>query len=173
MGFMGIGTGELVVILALAALLVGPEKMVKFARDAGRLLARLRQETQGLRGEFAEALDLDVDDTIDEIKQIGQEAQDIKSEIEGAMDFTGRAKPRAERPTPGARPMATAPEQKPKHKSTFVPAEQESPDAEPVELRGPELVPTEDEAVEPVTLGGVATIEDQPKADVDASEGEE
>jgi len=172
MGFMGIGTGELIVILALAALVVGPEKMVKFARDAGRLLARLRQETEGLRGEFSDALDLDVGDTVDEIKQIGQEAQEIKSEIEGAMDFTGRAKPRAERPTPGARPTAAAPERKPSGESSFVSAEQQSPDAEPVELRGPELVPAEDEAVEPVSLGGVATIEEQPKAEVDTSEGE-
>ena len=161
MGFMGIGTGELIVILALVALVVGPDKMVKFARDAGRLLARLRQETDGLRGEFTDALDLDVDDTIHEIKQIGQEAQEIKSELEGAFDITGKAKPkpRAERPSPSARPLPATPEPEPQ--PTFRPADQESPDAEPVELRGTELVPADEEAAEPLALGGVNTVDDE------------
>lgn len=168
MGFMGIGTGELIVILAITALVVGPEKMVKLARDAGRLLAKLRQETESLRGEFSEALDLDVDDTVEEIKQIGQEAQEIKSELEGAFDVTGRAKPRMERPSPSARPL---PEQRKLGKEpAFRPADQESPDAEPVELHDVEFVPNDDQEAEAVSLGGVTAVEEDPQESSDGDD---
>ncbi|MGC9359796.1 MAG: twin-arginine translocase TatA/TatE family subunit [Anaerolineae bacterium] len=159
MAFLGIGTGELIAILAITALVVGPEKMVKLARDAGRLLAKLRQETEGIRGEFADALDFDVDDMVREIKQIGQEAQEIKSELEGALDVTGQAKPRTERPSPSARPM---PQRTPSRaEPSFRPADQESADAEPVELRDVEFVPDDDQEAEPVNLAGVTTVEEE------------
>ena len=158
MAFLGIGTGELIAILAITALVVGPEKMVKLARDAGRLLARLRQETEGIRGEFADALDVDVDDTVREIKQIGQEAQDIKSELAGALDVAGQAKPRTERPSASARPMARQP--RASAEPSFQPADQKSADAEAVELRNVELVPSDDQEAEPVSLGGVTTVDD-------------
>jgi Sec-independent protein translocase protein TatA len=163
MSFLGIGTGELIVILAITALVVGPEKMVKLARDAGRLLAKLRQETEGIRGEFADALDVDVDDTVQEIKQIGQEAKEIKSELEGALDVTGQAKPRSERPSASARPMPQRTSASPE--PSFRPANRESPDAEPVELRDVEFVPNDDQEAEAVTLGGVTTVEEERSSD--------
>jgi len=52
----GVGTGELLLVLVIAMLVVGPERMVGFARDAGRLLAKFRQETDSVTEEFREAL---------------------------------------------------------------------------------------------------------------------
>ncbi len=170
MGFMGIGTGELIVILAITALVVGPDKMVKWARDAGRLIAKLRQETESIRGEFAEALDVDVDDTVQEIKQIGQEARDIKSEIEGALDITGQARSRAARPSASARPLRQ--QRQTPDKSAFKSADQESVDAEPTELRGVELVPSNDQEAEAISLGGVTTIEEEQDESCDDNDAE-
>ncbi|MEA3407422.1 MAG: twin-arginine translocase TatA/TatE family subunit [Chloroflexota bacterium] len=55
----GIGTGEILLILVIAMLVVGPERMVSFARDAGRLLAEFHQETDSVTKEFREALSVE------------------------------------------------------------------------------------------------------------------
>jgi len=148
MGFMGIGTGELIVILAITALVVGPDKMVKWARDAGRLIAKLRQETESIRGEFAEALDVDV----------------------GALDITGQARSRAARPSASARPLRQ--QRQTPDKSAFKSADQESVDAEPTELRGVELVPSNDQEAEAISLSGVTTIEEEQDESCDDNDAE-
>ena len=55
----GIGTGEIILILVIAVLIVGPERMVVFARQAGRLLAQFRQQSDSMTKEFREALALE------------------------------------------------------------------------------------------------------------------
>lgn len=55
----GIGTGEILLILIIATLVVGPEQMVSFARDMGQLLAKFRQETDSVTEEFREALSVE------------------------------------------------------------------------------------------------------------------
>ena len=59
----GVGTGEIVLILAIAMLVVGPERMVTFARQAGELIAKFRQQTDSVTAEFREALSLDPEST--------------------------------------------------------------------------------------------------------------
>lgn len=54
----GIGTGEVLLILIIATLVVGPEEMVAFARDLGQLLAKFRQETDSVTEEFREVLSM-------------------------------------------------------------------------------------------------------------------
>ena len=51
----GIGTGELLLLLVLALLVLGPERMPKLARDVGRTIADLRRTSEELRTEFLEA----------------------------------------------------------------------------------------------------------------------
>lgn len=51
----GIGTGELLVILVIALLVLGPERMPKLARDVGRTLGDLRRTSDELRQEFLNA----------------------------------------------------------------------------------------------------------------------
>ncbi|MFH1084330.1 MAG: twin-arginine translocase TatA/TatE family subunit [Chloroflexota bacterium] len=58
----GVGTGEILLILVIAMLVVGPERMVTFARQAGELLAKFRQQTDSVTSEFREALSLDPQD---------------------------------------------------------------------------------------------------------------
>jgi sec-independent protein translocase protein TatB len=59
---VGIGSGELILILIIAILVVGPEQMVKFSAQIGRLIARLRAETNDVTREFRDAFDLEIGD---------------------------------------------------------------------------------------------------------------
>lgn len=84
MNFMGIGTGELIVILIIAVLVVGPDKMVELAGKLGRLFVKLRQMTDGATHEFRDALA--IDEITDAIKGVTDEVKDIGQEIKGTAD---------------------------------------------------------------------------------------
>ena len=51
----GIGTGELLLLLVIALIVLGPERMPKLARDLGRALAEFRKTSDELRSEFLNA----------------------------------------------------------------------------------------------------------------------
>lgn len=84
MNFMGIGTGELIVILIIGVLVVGPDKMVELASKMGRLFVKLRQMTNGATNEFRDALA--IDEIKDAIKGITDEVKDIGQEVKATAD---------------------------------------------------------------------------------------
>lgn len=51
----GIGPEELVLILIIALIVLGPERMPKVARDLGRVVGELRRTSDELRQEFLNA----------------------------------------------------------------------------------------------------------------------
>ncbi len=51
----GIGSGELILLLIVALIVLGPERMPKLARDLGRAVAEFRKTSDELRGEFLNA----------------------------------------------------------------------------------------------------------------------
>lgn len=51
----GIGSGELLLLLIIALIVLGPERMPKLARDLGRVLADFRRTSDELREEFLNA----------------------------------------------------------------------------------------------------------------------
>ena len=51
----GIGSGELLLLLIVALIVLGPERMPKLARDLGRAVAEFRKTSDELRGEFLNA----------------------------------------------------------------------------------------------------------------------
>jgi Tat protein translocase TatB subunit len=51
----GIGTGELLLLLVVALIVLGPERMPKLARDLGRAMAEFRKTSDELRSEFLNA----------------------------------------------------------------------------------------------------------------------
>ncbi len=51
----GIGTGELLLLLLVALVVLGPERMPRLARDVGRALAEFRKTSDELREEFLNA----------------------------------------------------------------------------------------------------------------------
>lgn len=55
----GVGTGELVLIMVIAMLVVGPERVVEFAAQLGQMIAKFRRETESITSEFRDAFSLD------------------------------------------------------------------------------------------------------------------
>ena len=53
-----VGGGEIVVILLLALLLLGPEKLPETARKVGKILAEIRRVTSGFEEEVRSAMDI-------------------------------------------------------------------------------------------------------------------
>jgi len=58
----GVGTGEILAILVIAMVVVGPERMVEFASKMGRFIAQFRQQTDSVTKEFREAFSLELDE---------------------------------------------------------------------------------------------------------------
>jgi Sec-independent protein translocase protein TatA len=83
----GIGTGEIIAILVITALVVGPEKMVEMAGQLGRMVAKLRQQTDSMSKEFREALSLEelqqaLDDAKREAGELGDVLQGTAAEVQ-------------------------------------------------------------------------------------------
>jgi Tat protein translocase TatB subunit len=57
-----VGTGELLVILLLALIVLGPDKLPEFARKVGRVTSELRRMSQGFQSEMRQAIDFSDDD---------------------------------------------------------------------------------------------------------------
>ncbi len=51
----GIGTGELLLLLIIALIVLGPERMPKLARDLGKTMNDLRRTSDELKSEFLNA----------------------------------------------------------------------------------------------------------------------
>ena len=60
---LNLGTGEVLVILVVALVVLGPEKLPGAARQAGRWLAELRKVSSGFQAELRDALQEPVDQT--------------------------------------------------------------------------------------------------------------
>jgi sec-independent protein translocase protein TatB len=77
MDIFGIGTNELLVILLLAAIVLGPERLARLAREAGKLARNLRAYFGSLSDELKNELDM-----LDDLR-------DVKREIDHVMDDIG------------------------------------------------------------------------------------
>jgi sec-independent protein translocase protein TatB len=162
---LGIGTGELLLILVIAVLVVGPEKMVEFASQAGRWLAKFRQMTEGVTKEFNEAIALEVDKAE---KGEGEASVEGATSPEVAQIEAGPAVA-AESATPSALLPPVAPtveivvdgETEPISDLLPTASPENAPSAEPVAVEVAQLVP-EDEEVEPMPVGEVVLIADEP-----------
>ena len=57
MNFMGIGPGELILILVIALLVFGPRRLPEIGRALGRTIAEFRRMSQELTAEMAQELE--------------------------------------------------------------------------------------------------------------------
>lgn len=96
----GIGTGELLVLLVLALLVLGPERMPRMARDIGKTVGDLRRTSDELRREF-----LNADALIDKAAAIGEPAAPPK-ELEVVGLPGGASEPSPAPAAPIAEPVA-------------------------------------------------------------------
>jgi sec-independent protein translocase protein TatB len=77
MDIFGIGTNELLVIMLLAVIVLGPERLARLAREAGKLVRNLRAYFGSLNDELKSELDM-----LDELRN-------VKREIDHVMDDVG------------------------------------------------------------------------------------
>lgn len=68
MDFFGVGSAEILVVILLAAVVLGPERMARAARKAGRMLAELKAYFQELSSGLKEELDV-----LDELNEVTRE----------------------------------------------------------------------------------------------------
>jgi sec-independent protein translocase protein TatB len=77
MDILGIGTNELLVIMLLAVIVLGPERLARVAREAGKLMRNLKAYFGSFNDELKSELDM-----LDELR-------DVKREIDHVVDNVG------------------------------------------------------------------------------------
>ena len=68
MDILGFGSSEILVILLLAAIVLGPERLARFAREMGKLVRNIKAYFGSLNEELKSELDL-----LDQIKSVSDE----------------------------------------------------------------------------------------------------
>lgn len=90
--FSKIGTGELLLILGVALVIFGPNKLPNLARSAGKLLGTMKGYLQGFKAEMDEAAK-EIADIKDEVAQT---VDDIKSPTKSNLNPSTDSSPEAE-----------------------------------------------------------------------------
>jgi Tat protein translocase TatB subunit len=106
-GFLGMGFWEILLILTLGLILIGPTRIVQFARSLGRMVAYVRRATSDMSSQITKEIDestKEIKETTSELKksltdsakQIAQSTnevkQDLVSEGQSAMNMVGQVK---------------------------------------------------------------------------------
>jgi Tat protein translocase TatB subunit len=145
-----VGGGEILVILLLALLVLGPDRLPEYARKAGRYMNEFRRLTGGFQEEFRQAMDLSgtatdaPSDSSEPAAPAGADGDALHRTTEGPRlvprsDATPLAGPPPPAPSVGpASGTATAPDassgSSPSSKAAF------SADVTPAPGTGPELI---------------------------------
>jgi Sec-independent protein translocase protein TatA len=81
----GIGVPELIIILLLAGLVMGPQRIRQVAFTLGRITAQLqkvsREFTRQLNAELDSLEDGSIRETMDDVKQLQQEVAELRREL--------------------------------------------------------------------------------------------
>lgn len=84
----GIGIPELVIILLLAGLIMGPQRIRQVAFTLGRITAQLqrvsREFTRQLNAELDSLEDGSIRNTMDDVRQLQKEVEDLRRELANA-----------------------------------------------------------------------------------------
>ena len=78
----GIGMPELILILAIALIVIGPKKLPDLAKSLGRAMREFKRATS----EFKESIE--IDDEVKELKDVKKSFDDLSDEIRENMDVT-------------------------------------------------------------------------------------
>lgn len=92
-----ISGGEMIVILIVALVVLGPERLPEMARSAGKMLHKVRTMTEGLQSEVKDVMD---DPSMQPIKELGELAARPRQKLtEYALEAEAeeRARKEAER----------------------------------------------------------------------------
>ena len=85
--FFGIGTGELMVIIAIAILVIGPKRLLQIAQTLGRLTRRGRE----IWSEVMKTIQTELQETKEAVGEIAESGGDLSAEIEATEKEAGEA----------------------------------------------------------------------------------
>lgn len=80
----GIDFSELVVILVVAVIVIGPEHLPKVARTAGLLWSRAQRYVNGIKSDIEREME------VDELRKIKEQAEQRARELEQSIQQSGR-----------------------------------------------------------------------------------
>ncbi len=102
---MDIGAGELVALAIVAMIVLGPEKLPRYAAEAARVLRRVRDMANDARSEVRRELGPDFDDlSLGDLNPRSMVRKHLLEPVDlDSLDDSPRHKP-ADRPGPGAPP---------------------------------------------------------------------
>ena len=101
-----LGFSEMLVVVVIALLVFGPDRLPELARNAGKAMARFRSEASKSVEELKRAADLQ--GIADEIRGISKDVRELRSSVTGAL--TGVGAGAAAGPRDADRPPPTDPE---------------------------------------------------------------
>lgn len=181
MNFLGVGVGELLLILVIATLVVGPERMVELSSQMGRMLAKFREQSDSITREFKEAFTLELeegDEAPDGAASAAPDGGGVPASDVPAGDGAEEAPPQEPQMSPEEVAALEALELEQRLASDMVDGELEVAlieigaggngvevddesyeEVEPIDLELASVVP-EDEDVEPTTVNDVLVIPD-------------
>ena len=88
MNFLGVGPAELIVILVVALIFVGPERLPRLAADIARTIRELRKYTSSIAAEFTEVIEdieRETKDDRSQWKEIGEGLADATKSVATAL----------------------------------------------------------------------------------------
>jgi len=112
MSFLGIGPAELLVIMVIALLVVGPERLPRLAADLARTIREIRKYTASVAAEFNEVLqDLEKETEREraEWKEIGEGLSSAGASVDEALQGAADAANTANTPPPSGNGAAPSP----------------------------------------------------------------
>lgn len=80
MDIFGIGGLELLVIMLLAVIILGPERLARVAREAGKLVRNFRAYFSALNDELKSELDV-----LDELEGVKRDIKDVKKDVNKSL----------------------------------------------------------------------------------------
>lgn len=91
-----LGLTELLVVAVLALLVFGPDRLPELARQAGKLIARFREETSRSVDELKRAAD--IEDLDRELKGLTRDIRDVRTSV--TRSLTAETRRPADSPPP-------------------------------------------------------------------------
>lgn len=86
-GFFNIGTGELMVIIVIAILVIGPKRMLELGQSVGRLTRRGRE----IWNEVMKTIQAELQDTKEAVEEITTGGSDLAAEVKATGQETDKA----------------------------------------------------------------------------------
>jgi sec-independent protein translocase protein TatB len=153
MDFLGIGPLELIVVLVIALIVVGPERLPELARSVGKTMRDIRAMSQGLMAEWQREIEsvAEVDPGEDLRKTLTTPFKEVQADFQQAVrapltsPSDARGKPSAPEPSPPeAKGELSLPESSPPEANGELSSPEPSPPEANGELSSPEPSPPEE-----------------------------